>query len=294
MLRSSPAVCLVLALAGCEFWNPPDPDLNVDGVLQCGDVEVLDGYGSGDALPVDVPDGTGLELRLDLADASHSARLATSTGDSLTRALEIWDSVTGDRLVPGLQGAGETLTLELIASNQQALAGTVTVGCQASGEVCFNLGDDDGDGVADCADIACSRDPGCVAGQTNLEEVSLTCGDAIEAIPPPALSAIDDQRTVYTTHPGGEGAGPANEFWGGAEVVLTDAEATGLVTIEVGTDALLCRGSVSANVVVCDAPIRLAAGEVVDVSAAELPIWLEPVGPAFESLGLRLDCDDGS
>ena len=285
-----PLLALALAVAGCEFWNPPEPDLNVDGVLQCGDVEVLTGYGSGDTLPLNVATGTGVELRLDLVDGTHSARLAVDSGGGLVRMLEIWDSVSGDRLITATRGGGEELTLELIATNTRLLDGTVTVACATSGEVCFNLGDDDGDGVADCADISCARAPSCVEDQSDFSTVELECSDALVPLDVPVLSSIADQRTIYATHPGGED-GPAQEFWGGAEIAIHDVEAAGTLEIATQTDALVCPGIPDPEVVLCVDPVRLAAGESVTLSTDDLPLWLEPVGPQFDAVSARLDCE---
>jgi hypothetical protein len=292
VLRPLPLVLLIFATVGCEFWNPPDPpDLhNEDGVLRCGDVEILTGYSSGQTLDVDIATGIGVELRLDLSDPSHSARLAVLSGGGLDRLLEIWDSVTGERLISGTRSIGEDLTLELIATNAQLLSGTVSVTCQSTGEVCFNLGDDDGDGAVDCADISCARSPGCVNGQEDLETVVLECSDTLQPLTPPVLSAISDQRTLYATSPGGD-AGPAQEFWGGAEIAIYEAEAAGTIEIQTETDALVCAGLYDPQVVLCPTPIRLAAGESTLLSTDDLPLWLEPVGPRFEAISVRLDCD---
>ncbi|MCP4869874.1 MAG: hypothetical protein GY898_14280 [Proteobacteria bacterium] len=290
MLRPLPLILLALAVAGCEFWNPPEPDLNVDGILQCGDVEVLTEYGSGDSLPVEVGTGTGVELRLDLFDGTHSARLAVDSGGGLVRMLEIWDSVSGDRLITATKGSGEELTLELIATNTLLLDGTVSVTCVASGEVCFNLGDDDGDGDADCADISCARAASCVDDQDDFSTAELDCGDTLVPLDVPILSTISDQRTIYATSPGGE-EGPAQEFWGGAEIAIHEVEAAGTIEIETQTEALVCPGIPSPEVVLCVEPVRLAAGESVTVSTDELPLWLEPVGPQFDAVSARLNCD---
>jgi len=292
VLRPLPLLLIAAALAGCEFWNPPDPadERNIDGVLQCGDTEVLTGYGSGKALPVDVSVGTGVELRLDLEDGTHTARLAVDAGGGIDRMLEIWDSLTGERLIAATRGGGEELTLELIATNTRLLEGTVSVTCEASGEVCFNLGDDDGDGAADCADVSCARSPACVDDQDDLETVTLPCGDVLVPLSPPALTSISDQRTIYATHPGGDD-GPAQEFWGGAEVAIHEVEAAGTIEIVAGTDALVCAGIPDPAVVLCPDPIRLAAGETATISTDDLPLWLEPLGPQFETLSARLNCD---
>ena len=286
---------LLLLVAGCEFWFPPEPeppDPNADGVLRCGDVEVLDGYAGGQALIVDVARDQGVELFPDYDDPSHGSRLAISSDTDLRRILEIWDPVSGRRVLAGRRGIGETLQFEMVTPGGEATSGTLEVACVTPGEVCSNLYDDDGDGWLDCADLGCARNPGCMTDQQNLEEITLSCSSGFVPLTPPELASLDDQRTIYATRPGQDGE-PLHEFWGGAELVITGAEGSGEITLRFEGEGLVCHGTDLIEVVDCDAPVYVEPGQDYTWSTADLPLFLEPLDVAWPGLSADLDCAGG-
>ena len=285
-------LALLPALAGCDVTLAPEPeppDPNTDGVLRCGDVERLEGRFGGQGMLVDIATDQGVELVLDFDDPTHAGRLATSIADDFSRSIEIWDSVQGVRVLTGRRGSGETLVFELVAAGGASVGGSVRVVCSTPGEICFNLGDDDGDGRADCADLGCARDTSCTTDQDDLEQVELDCGGAFVALTPSELSAIDDQRTIYTTHPGGDGQ-PAHEFWGGAELVITDAEDDGQITLRFDGEGMVCPGADQGNLVSCEAPVYVEPGQDYTWFTTQLPLYLEPLDAAWPGLSAALDC----
>jgi len=280
------------ALSGCEFFIPPEPeppDPNIDGVLRCGDTERLEGFYGGQSLWVDIATDQGVELIIGFDDVSHGSRLTTSSDEGLQRAIEIWDPARGVRVLTGRRASGEELTFDIIASGGAAVGGTVQVNCITPGEICFNLGDDDGNGRADCADLGCARDFGCYNDQADLEQAELECGGAMVALEPPELSAIDDQRTVYTTHPGGDDQ-PAHEFWGGGELVIVDAEDDGQITMRFEGRGMVCPGADQDNLVSCTNPAYVEPGQDYTFFTTQLPLFVEPLDPVWPGLSAALDC----
>lgn len=280
------------ALAGCDFFITPEPeppDPSTDGVLRCGDTERLEGYFGGQALWVDIATDQGVELITGFSDPTHAGRLATSTDDDFSRSIEIWDPVRGVRVLTGRRGAGEELIFEMVAGGSAAVGGTVQVNCITPGEICFNLGDDDGNGRPDCADLGCARDTSCSTDQGDLEQVELECGGAIVPLDPPELSAIDDQRTIYTTHPGGLDQ-PAHEFWGGAELVIVDAEDDGEITMSFEGQGMVCPGADQGNLVSCTNPVYVEPGLDYTFFTTQLPLYVEPLTAVWPGLSTSLDC----
>jgi hypothetical protein len=280
---------------GCEFWIAPEPeppDPNADGVLRCGDVEILDGYAGGQALSVDIARDQGVELLTNFDDPAHGARLSTTSDTDSNTTLEIWDPVRGERLLTGRKGIGESLRFEMVVLGGGALGGTVEVVCITPGEVCYNLQDDDGDGRTDCADLGCARNEGCATDQQDLEQVSLDCGADLAPLTPPTLTAFDAQRTIYVTRPGQDGE-PLHEFWGGAEIVITDAEDDGQITLRFEGEGLVCHGTDMTVVVDCDAPVYVQPGQDYTWFTTQLPLFLEPLEPSWPGVSAALDCAGG-
>ena len=289
-------ILFVLPLLGCEFWITPDPeplDPNQDALVECGDDEIVDGYPAGSGLRVEAARGVGVELLTDFDNEFDGARLAIQSGSQLRRVLEIWDPARDRRVIPATIASGDDLVLELIQPEGGPAAGVVSMRCADPGEVCFNLADDDGDGLVDCADVACARDPGCLDDQEDLEQVPLSCSDGVAPLDLPVLAAIDDQRTVYATSPGG-GDQPPQEFWGGAEIVLQADGQEGTLTLQFDSAGLVCEGQPSPEVVLCVDPVRVEAGDELTIEFGARDVWLEPLGASWTGVRAGLDCgDDG-
>jgi len=286
-------VALLLGLlAGCEFFTPPpepEPDPNLDGVLRCGDLEDLTGAQGGMGVQVELPSETGVEFLTDFLAPSHGARLASETDSEIVRYLEIWDPTRQLRSIPLRHQGNETLVLELLSGNGEPLSGTVEVLCSTPAEICFNLADDSGNGRVDCADFSCARESDCVQDQEDLETVELSCSDGLVALEPPEIGTIDDQRTLYTTHPGEDGE-PAQEFWGGAELAIVGVEDDGMITLRFGGAGMVCSGQDLGESIACESPVYVEDGEEATFFTTQLPLWVEPLDARWTSLEAHLDC----
>jgi hypothetical protein len=283
------------AAAGCDFFVAPEPeppDPNLDGVLACGDDEDVSGMWGGQNMRVEVANDTSVELRTNFASPAAFVRLATQTDTSLVRALEIWDPARDARVVSGYQGSGDSLILELLTTDGALISGTIGVRCEQPGEVCFNLADDDGDGRIDCADLSCARSIDCVSDQDDLEQVELDCGGDFVALTPPIVGSIDDQRTIYATSPGEDGEAVVHEFWGGAEIAITDVEDDGQITLRFDGEGMVCAGQDLGEVISCPDAVRVVPGEDYTFFTTQLPLWLEPLDASWPGLSARLDCVD--
>jgi hypothetical protein len=292
-----------LALSGCPFFFPPEPeppDPSTDGILACGEsMDLGDSFG-GDAVPLDVG-GSGarsLLLVLDWDEPERmGARLRIEDGSGVERFLELWDGPTHRRVIPAFFPSGAEADLELIVDGGGATAGTATLSCsEGPAEQCGNLADDDGDGALDCADLHCARDAGCAEEQEDLETIELSCaadGSDWTEIEPPVLGTLDDQRTLYSSYPGGEGE-PAQEFRGGAEIVLAEWEASGTVHVEADEAGMLCAGLDAELTVFCEETATLGPDSAASVAVSEgdgRRVWLEPDAMAWVGIRARLDCE---
>ena len=276
-------------LCGCEFFiTPPEqaPDPATDGILSCGELMSVDGLEPSTSIPVDVPEGSGVEVLVELVAPGQLARLRTESPTRLTRALPVWDPVLERMVITGFAGTDETLWLELIGADLNGFSGSISLECTHPGEVCFNLSDDDGDGLTDCADIHCAREPRCADDQDDLDERVLSCNDQAQQLEPPILRNFDDQRTLYM-RPDDD----LPQFWGGAELMLAATLDTGTIELTFGEAGMVCVGGSPEQTVPCDAVFDVSSGETRSFLTAELPLRIEPLGPTWIDLRARLACD---
>jgi len=276
-------------LGACEFFMTlpePEPDPATDGILACGEQMSVDGLEAGATIPVDVPQGTSVEVLMSFNEPTQLGRLRTDSDTSLSRALPVWDPALERAIIPGYRGTGEELTLELLGADSDGFSGTVSLQCTSPGEVCFNLSDDDGDALVDCADIHCARDPRCADDQHDLEELVLSCSEESQQLEPPELRSFDDQRTLYMQP---ENSFP--EFWGGAELTLGAALGPGTVEVTFGEAGMACVGEAADDVVICDVALDVSSGETISFPTEDLPLRLEPLGPGWIDLRAQLVCD---
>ncbi len=280
---------LLGALSGCDFFlapPEPEPDPATDGILSCGEQMSVDGLEAGSMIPVDAPQGASVEVFVELTDPIQLGRLRFESETSLYRSLPVWDPVLEHSVIPGFRGTGEELTLELIGADSEGFRGSVSLQCTSPGEVCFNLSDDDEDGLMDCSDIHCARDPGCSDDQDDLDERVLSCSDQPQQLEPPELRSFDDQRTLYLRP---EASAP--EFWGGAELMLAATLESGTVELTFGEAGMVCVGGVPDQSVACDLAIDVTSGETRAFPTEDLPLRIEPLGPNWIDLRAQLVCD---
>ena len=291
MPRLTPLLIVLLALPGCEFWLTPPPDPALDGLLSCSEDQPLDGTVSGDAFAIDAEGPIGLRISTRFSDP-NSAGILRTDGAAADNLAEWWDPVSESTVLTGSLEAGQGAVVDLFAAGGVTLGGSLVMECPVA-ELCWNLGDDNGDGLIDCADPLCARAASCVADQEDLETVSLTCSDDFVSIEPPTLGQLDDQRTLYTTRPLGD-VQPIESFWGGAEVALRLPPPTASsVSVRVGSAGLVCSGTEGGATVFCDAATRVSAGDVVEIPLGT-STWLEPLGAAWESIEIHTDCSEST
>jgi len=290
-VSSISALAAALALCGCEFFStPPEspPDPATDGILACGEDMSVDDLPPGSNIPLDVPIRTSVQVFVELDGPNTLGRLVTENDTSLGRVLPVWAPLLEQEILPGYRDTDNELRLELVGAGADELFfGNVFLECSSPGEVCFNLGDDDGDGAVDCADLHCARDPRCVGDQFDLDVRTLSCSADFQTLEPPELGPIDDQRTLYR-RPGGQ----FEEFWGGAELMLGPVTTSGTVEVTFGEAGMVCVGGVDeTTVIACGAALDVAAGETRTFPTSDLPLRLEPLAAAWSSLEARLVCD---
>ena len=283
--------------AGCEYFLPPeappaDRDAGGETTLRCGGSPVsVTGMVSGDEVSVEVSGATSIQIQTLFATSGHAGRLRVEAGEIIERTLELWDSVSGRRVLPALLDGGGTVWLELIALDGAALQGSVSMECTQPVELCSDLSDNDADGATDCADLDCARDDGCEGGQEDFLVVPLDCTGDPMALGPTALTTFDDQRLLYLTSPGGAEA-PPEEFWGGAEIVFT-TDGSGTLSLDLPAGGLLCAAPQgSGSPIACEAPQRIAAaGSTTVVLTPGQALWLEPLAAGWESITATFVCD---
>lgn len=291
-LRPAGRVLLTISmclLCGCDFFltpPEPEPDPATDGILSCGELMSVDGLEAGSTIPIDVPQGTSVTVQVDLTDPVQIGRLRTESDSRLFRALPVWDPLLEQAIIPGFRGTGEQLTLELLGADSNGFSGSVSLQCTSPGEICFNLSDDDADSLVDCADIHCARDTNCSDDQHDLDERVLSCSDQLEQLDPPELRTFDDQRTLYT---GPDSEWP--EFWGGAELMLGASLTAGTIEISFAEEGMVCVGGTVDQITTCETMIEVGSGETHSFASEDLPLRLEPLGPAWIDLQARLVCD---
>ncbi len=287
MPRLTPSLLALLLLPGCEFWQTPPPDPSLDGLLSCDEDQPLDGMVSGDALQVDAQGPIGLRIWTRFTDPDAAGILRTD-GESADNIAEWWDPRAEAAVLTTSLERGQGALVDLFAVSGVTVGGSLVMECPAA-EVCWNLSDDNGDGLIDCADPLCARNEDCVLQQENLETVTLSCSADFVQIEPPVLGAIDDQRTLYTTRPMGESQ-PVESFWGGAEIALRLPPATATsVRVRLGGAGLVCSGSEGIAAVLCDSVTEVGDGDVVELPLTSLT-WLEPLGASWESIEIHTDC----
>lgn len=276
----------LLLLTGCEFWVTPGPDPATDGKLSCGEDQPVDGLLSGDVLEIEADAPSGLVIRTRFTDPAAAAILRIDGDEERQNLGEWWDPASGTTMLTGVLEQGMTATLDLFAADGVTIGGSLVMDCPVA-EICWNLGDDDGDGLADCADPQCARYPACVVDQEDLETVTPVC-DVPLAVEPPTLGPLDDQRTLYTTFPLGDEQ-PVESWWGGAEVRASLPVDASQVTIEAGSDGLACVAEEPGVSVLCAEIATISAGTPVTLPATG-DLWLEPLGAAWTDLTITPSC----
>jgi hypothetical protein len=284
-----PLCVALLALSGCDFFVPPPPDPAEDGLLSCGETQPLGALTSADSLRVDVGPGVGVRIVTDFDDEGLAAVLRVDGPDVAARIGEFWDPVAEETVLTGSVEDGQVARVELFRPGGGFMNGALRMTC-ADAELCWNLADDDGDGAVDCADPLCARVPDCEEAQTPLETELPLCGATFVPVEPPVLRAIDDQQTLYDTSPLGDDVQPTVSFWGGAELQIPSLPGAAVsATVRVGGSGMLCVGQVEGVSVSCDRVQVLADGDEATFMAGEVA-WLEPAGPTWDSLAVRVDC----
>lgn len=287
MPRLTPLLIALVALPGCEFWQTPPPDPALDGLLSCGEDQPLTDFASGDLLEIDAEGPIGLRIFTRFSDQDAAGILKTD-GDTADNLAEWWDPITESTMLTGGLTDGQGATVDLFAADGVTIGGSLVMECPTE-ELCWNLGDDNGDGLIDCADPLCARVESCVTDQQDLETITLTCGDDFVSIDPPTIGQLDDQRTLYTTQPLGDSQ-PIESFWGGAELALRMPPSNAnSVQVRLGSPGLVCSGTTGGATVFCDTVTEVSAGDVVDLPLTSLT-WLEPLGPSWESVEIYTDC----
>ena len=280
-------VLALLALPGCEFWQEPPPDPALDGLLSCDEEQPLDGLVSGDSFAIDPDTAMGLVIATRFTDPDAAAILRIDAGDVRQDLGEWWDPVAGATRLSGSVESGMTAVVDLFAADGVDLGGSLVLTCPAL-ETCWNLGDDNGDGLIDCADPQCARFPGCVTDQDDLETLTSPACDTWIAIDPPTIGPLDDQRTLYSTFPLGQ-VQPVESWWSGAEVRVPLSGVT-TISARADTDGLLCVGEASGETVLCS-EVALLEGAEVTVNATGTSAWLEPLGASWSGLEVFLACE---
>jgi len=280
-------------MAGCAFFLPepePPPDLSLDGILSCGEQMPLVNWSPGTELDLDVGTFTSVEVLADFDEGGPALRLVATSDTALRRAVELWDPLLDRRTLPGFRGSSEDLSLERIGGEEDS-EGNLSLECSSPGEMCFNVQDDDGDGAIDCADLHCARDSNCIEDQEDLTERLVTCSDDYVAMDIPGIDRLDSQRTLYRTTEGTP-EHPADEFRGGAEIVILEAPGATAVSFRFGSSGLLCAEATLGDTFVdCPSPVRVQAEDVYEVPVDALPVYLEPDGDRWVSVEARGDCD---
>ena len=269
-----------LVLGGCDFFGvayPPPDGLEEQLVLRCGDRKTVDGLTGADSFWLDVSPQTDIDVRLLFDDPSLSARVTRIEDDRVVRALAV---LTPDGASPMIwtartDGSSE-LHLELLGTSSR-FVGEVELECSQPAEVCFNLADDDGDGLADCFDPNCAWEPSCLEDQAPFETVQPSCGEG-DLVINTTPTATESARNFYSS------SGSMGEpllFLGGAELAVTGlgegVEFIELVAQQDGRVCLLGEGTDldSGNALACD-----DWGDVgqtaVTLSPSEVPALIEP------------------
>jgi hypothetical protein len=298
MLPSArPLLALVtplILLTSCAFFLPPEvplPPGTLPDELSCGDVWTVDGLTGADAVALDIGPQTNFELVADFGSPLLSMRLSRDTGSEIQRSLLLRDPTLDRALIPGTQAGTDTLQIELLGTSA-VFEGTVAVDCTQPSELCFGLTDDDGDGRVDCADLNCAWDAVCNESQDIFSEVQLSCSDGVQVLDT-ALSPTDEQHSLYRTIPASQSA-VGLEFWGGAEVAITDVS-EGVQSIEVttGSPGLVCfvgnEEAFDDTIVSCESSVE-TDGTAFIVTPDQLPILLEPLAAGWTGLEIVPVC----
>ncbi|MBN95283.1 MAG: hypothetical protein CL928_14650 [Deltaproteobacteria bacterium] len=244
----------------------------------------------GEQLELDVGIFTSVEVVADFDEGGPALRLVATSDTALRRGVEIWDPVRARRTLPGFRGSSEDLSLERIGGDEVS-EGTLTLECSEPGEMCFNVQDDDGDGAIDCADLHCARDTNCIDDQDDLAERVITCSEDYAPLDVPELDRLDSQRTLYATTEGTV-EHPADEFRGGAEIVLLEAPGAASLSLRFGSAGLVCAAATPGETSVhCQDTRRVQAGDVYETSVDALPIYLEPDDARWLGIEARGDCE---
>jgi hypothetical protein len=293
-LASSIVLLASLLLAGCPFFLPPDepptPGTN-PSELSCGDVWTVDGLTGADSVALDIPIQTNFELVANFGTQTLSMRLTRQSDSAIERSLLLWDPLNERGVIPGVQTSEDDLRIELLGTSS-LFSGQVIVDCSQPAENCFNLSDDDGDGLVDCADLNCAWDAGCLAEQSPFAQHAVGCEEGSVSLST-GLGPTDAQHGIYRTLPTSESA-IGLEFWGGAELVLS-ADSAGGANLEITASGpgLLCFPEPDQNLggdtILCEATEQID-GTAFLLNAEQLPVILEPLAPGWSNVEVIPDC----
>jgi len=214
------------------------------------------------------------DVRLDFSQPSGTAHVVGLYRAGANQAcdrnqvdcLDAKDSPSATRTFPGLAAGVYWLIVESYPAVTGATTVTLSTGNVGVPEVCANGRDDDGNGLTDCQDAACVRDPSCV-GSECMPDVNV--GTLV--VDGPAQTQSVDLRTTPSRYkstcsskvPGGDRA-----------IAFTLAEPAGLLVEYVqstGSRSIFALYSMPAPGLACDADQIACAFEDVGMNSVAFP-----------------------
>jgi hypothetical protein len=110
------------------------------------------------------------DLRIDVTQSAGAAHVVSvfragvdqACDQNLVNCFRLGQATSGTRTLPALGAGTYWVVVQSFAGTQGTVNVTLSTGKSITPEICNNGKDDDGNGLIDCADLACKNDPNCV------------------------------------------------------------------------------------------------------------------------------------
>jgi hypothetical protein len=154
------------------------------------------------------------DLRLDFSQGSGSAHVVAvfhagvgqACDQNLVYCLNVGEAATATHTFPALAAGNYWIIVQSYTGTTGSTTVTLSTGKSGSPEICDNGIDDDGNGLIDCADLACVNAPNCRPCIPDINLGDIVVGD------PPKTTVVDTTTGSNRYHPSCAGSSTGKDI----------------------------------------------------------------------------------